>query len=362
MDSSRRMDGCLTLPIANRPRLSDAARTRKSRCSRFWNATNAARSAAAAAVGLASAPVGLSQPLAIELLRVAAQAEALSDIFELDGLPGAGSRGARACSCNERAGVGTDAGMIEAQPRFESLLSTASRARTARLHIGSPSMQAPPSCRCEARRPASTAPPGRAIDRARRIVGATRTLHVRPIDRHANRVETQRLYGFEVRVSALAVGRERRSDTSLPSARTRARCAGMNAAVTNTPLSQQKTSKIEARIAFFGIVDFDTHGRNLDNDPVSSLSTIFAPPPSASSRSPASRPLVDVSEAAAPAALSQVREPAAGRGVQDPRRVQHGGSADRPPSVRPASSPTHPAITARRWRSPPASSARRRSS
>ncbi len=49
------------------------------------------------------APIGLRQPVAIELLRVAAQAEALSDIFELDGLPGAGSRGARACSCNERA-------------------------------------------------------------------------------------------------------------------------------------------------------------------------------------------------------------------------------------------------------------------
>ena len=63
-----------------------------------------------------------------------------------------------------------------------------------------------------------------------------------------------------------------------------------------------------------------------------------------------------------PAALPEVREPAAGGRVQDPRRLQHGRAAHRRPAARAASSPTRPAITARRWRSPRASSARRRSS
>ena len=62
------------------------------------------------------------------------------------------------------------------------------------------------------------------------------------------------------------------------------------------------------------------------------------------------------------AALPQVREPAAGRRVQDSRRLQHGRAAHARRARGAASSPTRPAITARRWRSRHASSARRRSS
>ena len=199
-------------------------------------------------------------------------------------------------------------------------------------------------------RPALAGELQRLVDRLESVL-PPRRLGVRPVDRHANTVESQRVYRLEISRGPLAVAREpagiRHAD---PHERLRpprrAAPPGVPPAA-GTPLSRMADFMLLGHCRRGFRLTARRNGRDRSHDtafvrresrdamtvvPATTTFVTLEDIRAAAARiAPIARvtPLVDVSAAGRTTVLPQVREPAAGRRVQDPRRLQHGGAAHR---------------------------------